>query len=219
MWNKHTFFKKINILSFNVCLTVRPVCFQGLLEMEFALPTDSTDASGMSLLRRLWVARFDVEEEGQALAEKYVTPVPNFLQTVTDWKCLTFVLQPVCSFMFHSVPCCMSAITLFENLHFNHSGFYIRVKTWWKCLICAVEKQCCKLASSPVCSSCSGSGSLWVWSWSLRSAHCWSGTSLTTRKPSALQQLTLCRVPCPSTETSLPRCSASSLSSTIKNFM
>lgn len=41
--------------------------------MEFALPTDSTEASGLSLLRRLWVARFDVEEEGRALAEKYVT--------------------------------------------------------------------------------------------------------------------------------------------------
>lgn len=40
--------------------------------MEFALPTDSTEASGLSLLRRLWVARFDVEEEGRALAEKYV---------------------------------------------------------------------------------------------------------------------------------------------------
>lgn len=39
--------------------------------MEFALPTDSTEASGLSLLRRLWVARFDVEEEGRALAEKY----------------------------------------------------------------------------------------------------------------------------------------------------
>lgn len=45
---------------------------QGLVEMEFALPTDSTEASGLSLLRRLWVARFDVEEEGRALAEKYV---------------------------------------------------------------------------------------------------------------------------------------------------
>lgn len=40
--------------------------------MEFALPTDSTEASGLSLLRRLWVARFDVEEDGRALAEKYV---------------------------------------------------------------------------------------------------------------------------------------------------
>lgn len=40
--------------------------------MEFALPTDSSESSGLSLLRRLWVARFDVEEEGRALAEKYV---------------------------------------------------------------------------------------------------------------------------------------------------
>ena len=40
--------------------------------MEFALPTDSTEATGLSLLRRLWVAKFDVEEEGRALAEKYV---------------------------------------------------------------------------------------------------------------------------------------------------
>nr|XP_019949232.1 PREDICTED: eIF-2-alpha kinase activator GCN1 [Paralichthys olivaceus] len=42
----------------------------GLLEMEFALPTDSTEATGLSLLRRLWVAKFDVEEEGRALAER-----------------------------------------------------------------------------------------------------------------------------------------------------
>lgn len=53
-------------------LTTQPVFVQGLLEMEFALPTDSTEASGLSLLRRLWVARFDVEEEAQGLAEKYV---------------------------------------------------------------------------------------------------------------------------------------------------
>lgn len=53
-------------------LTPSRVYFQGLLEMEFALPTDSTEASGLSLLRRLWVSRFDVEEEGRVLAEKYV---------------------------------------------------------------------------------------------------------------------------------------------------
>uniref|UniRef100_A0A1A8L3W7 GCN1 general control of amino-acid synthesis 1-like 1 n=2 Tax=Nothobranchius pienaari TaxID=704102 RepID=A0A1A8L3W7_9TELE len=52
------------------CFSVRDAALSGLLEMEFALPTDSTEASGMSLLRRLWVARFDVEEEGRALAEK-----------------------------------------------------------------------------------------------------------------------------------------------------
>ncbi|XP_023197971.1 eIF-2-alpha kinase activator GCN1 isoform X2 [Xiphophorus maculatus] len=52
------------------CFSVRDAALRGLLEMEFALPTDSTESSGMSLLRRLWVARFDIEEEGQALAEK-----------------------------------------------------------------------------------------------------------------------------------------------------
>ncbi len=71
------------------------VCSQGLLEMEFALPTDSTETSGLSLLRRLWVAKFDVEEEGRALAEKYVlwgfllllaTTVFTFLQKINQWS-------------------------------------------------------------------------------------------------------------------------------------
>ncbi|XP_059192909.1 stalled ribosome sensor GCN1 [Centropristis striata] len=52
------------------CFSVRDAALRGLLEMEFALPTDSTEASGLSLLRRLWVSRFDVEEEGRTLAEK-----------------------------------------------------------------------------------------------------------------------------------------------------
>nr|XP_043881729.1 eIF-2-alpha kinase activator GCN1 [Solea senegalensis] len=52
------------------CFSVRDSALRGLLEMEFALPTDSTEESGLNLLRRLWVSRFDVEEEGRALAEK-----------------------------------------------------------------------------------------------------------------------------------------------------
>ncbi|XP_035854644.1 eIF-2-alpha kinase activator GCN1 [Sander lucioperca] len=52
------------------CFSVRDAALRGLLEMEFALSTDSTEASGLSLLRRLWVCRFDVEEEGRTLAEK-----------------------------------------------------------------------------------------------------------------------------------------------------
>ncbi|XP_069380401.1 stalled ribosome sensor GCN1 [Paralichthys olivaceus] len=52
------------------CFSVRDSALRGLLEMEFALPTDSTEATGLSLLRRLWVAKFDVEEEGRALAER-----------------------------------------------------------------------------------------------------------------------------------------------------
>jgi hypothetical protein len=43
---------------------------QGLLEMEFALPTDSTEASGLALLQRVWVAKFDTEQEIRDLAEK-----------------------------------------------------------------------------------------------------------------------------------------------------
>lgn len=38
--------------------------------MELALPTDCADPGGLNVLRRLWVAKFDVEEEGRALAEK-----------------------------------------------------------------------------------------------------------------------------------------------------
>lgn len=56
-------------------LIIQPVFVQGLLEMEFALPTDSTEASGLSLVRRVWVAKFDVEEEAQGLAEKYAKQV------------------------------------------------------------------------------------------------------------------------------------------------
>uniref|UniRef100_A0AAX7TIT7 TOG domain-containing protein n=1 Tax=Astatotilapia calliptera TaxID=8154 RepID=A0AAX7TIT7_ASTCA len=73
------------------CFSVRDAALRGLLEMEFALPTDSTDASGMSLLRRLWVARFDVEEEGQALAEKL-------------WESLGLELVPeICSLLIGDV--------------------------------------------------------------------------------------------------------------------
>lgn len=49
-----------------------PVFVQGLLEMAFALPTDTKEPSGLSLVRRVWVAKFDVEEEAQGLAQKYV---------------------------------------------------------------------------------------------------------------------------------------------------
>lgn len=40
--------------------------------MAFALPTDTKEPSGLSLVRRVWVAKFDVEEEAQGLAQKYV---------------------------------------------------------------------------------------------------------------------------------------------------
>ncbi|TRY60563.1 hypothetical protein DNTS_026976 [Danionella cerebrum] len=52
------------------CFSVRDAALRGLVEMELALPTDCSDASGMQMVRRLWVARFDVEEEAKDLAEK-----------------------------------------------------------------------------------------------------------------------------------------------------
>uniref|UniRef100_A0A3P9ANS1 TOG domain-containing protein n=1 Tax=Esox lucius TaxID=8010 RepID=A0A3P9ANS1_ESOLU len=52
------------------CFSVRDAALRGLLEMEMALPTESTDPSGLSVLRRLWVSRFDVEEEGRTLAKR-----------------------------------------------------------------------------------------------------------------------------------------------------
>ncbi|KAG7281813.1 hypothetical protein CRUP_037094 [Coryphaenoides rupestris] len=52
------------------CFSVRDTALRGLLEMEFALPTDSSEASGLRLLQRVWVARFDMEQEVKDLAEK-----------------------------------------------------------------------------------------------------------------------------------------------------
>lgn len=97
--------------------------------MEFALPTDSTEASGLNLLCRLWVARFDVEEEGRALAEKYVqnhvfltfsvlnscnTPPPLLFGEVKfEQHCLKFYLQ-----IFHcaNCPCFSQYIRKLNNL-------------------------------------------------------------------------------------------------------
>lgn len=56
-------------------VVILPVFVQGMLEMAFSLPTDTREASGLSLVRRIWVARFDVEEEARGLAEKYVESV------------------------------------------------------------------------------------------------------------------------------------------------
>ncbi|XP_073675995.1 stalled ribosome sensor GCN1 [Garra rufa] len=73
------------------CFSVRDAALRGLLEMEFALPTDSADANGLKMLRRLWVAKFDVEEEGRALAEKL-------------WQALCLDLVPeLCSLLIEDV--------------------------------------------------------------------------------------------------------------------
>ncbi|KAK2840962.1 hypothetical protein Q7C36_012541 [Tachysurus vachellii] len=52
------------------CFSVRDATLRGLLELKLALPTDSAEPSGLNVLRRLWVAKFDVEEEGRMLANK-----------------------------------------------------------------------------------------------------------------------------------------------------
>uniref|UniRef100_A0A4W5R6Q8 GCN1 activator of EIF2AK4 n=1 Tax=Hucho hucho TaxID=62062 RepID=A0A4W5R6Q8_9TELE len=73
------------------CFSVRDAALRGLTEMEMALPTESTDASGLSVLRRLWVSRFDVEEEGRTLAEKL-------------WQALCLELVPeLCSLLIEDV--------------------------------------------------------------------------------------------------------------------
>ncbi|KAL2092754.1 hypothetical protein ACEWY4_012552 [Coilia grayii] len=73
------------------CFPVRDASLRGLLEMKMALATDSCDPGGMSVLRRLWVARFDVEEEGRALANKL-------------WECLCLELVPeLCSLLIDDV--------------------------------------------------------------------------------------------------------------------
>lgn len=44
---------------------------QGLMELRLVLPSPDTDEkSGLSLLRRLWVIKFDKEDEIRKLAER-----------------------------------------------------------------------------------------------------------------------------------------------------
>lgn len=42
------------------------------MELQMVLPTpDSDEKNGLNLLRRLWVVKFDVEDEIQKLAERW----------------------------------------------------------------------------------------------------------------------------------------------------
>lgn len=54
------------------CLTRPNSAFsQGLMELYMVLPTPDTDEkNGLNLLRRLWVVKFDKEEEIRKLAER-----------------------------------------------------------------------------------------------------------------------------------------------------
>lgn len=54
------------------CLTRSdPTPCQGLMELHMVLPAPDTDEkNGLNLLRRLWVVKFDKEEEIRKLAER-----------------------------------------------------------------------------------------------------------------------------------------------------
>lgn len=50
---------------------LHPTLVQGLMELHMVLPTPDTDEkNGLNLLRRLWVVKFDKEEEIRKLAER-----------------------------------------------------------------------------------------------------------------------------------------------------
>ncbi|XP_058888787.1 stalled ribosome sensor GCN1-like isoform X1 [Acipenser ruthenus] len=74
------------------CFAVRDAALRGLLELEMVLPTvDSDEKNGLNLLRRVWVGRFDVEEEGRALAERL-------------WETMALELDPgLCSLLIGDV--------------------------------------------------------------------------------------------------------------------
>nr|XP_014345196.1 PREDICTED: translational activator GCN1 [Latimeria chalumnae] len=64
------------------CSAVRDAALRGLLELKMVLPTpDSDETNGLNLLRRLWVARFDVDEESQDQAHKLWDEVGLELQS------------------------------------------------------------------------------------------------------------------------------------------
>ncbi|XP_036613862.1 eIF-2-alpha kinase activator GCN1 [Trichosurus vulpecula] len=74
------------------CSSVRDTALQGLGELQMVLPTpDSDEKNGLNLLRRLWVVKFDSEEEIRKLAERL-------------WEAMNLELQPdLCSLLIDDV--------------------------------------------------------------------------------------------------------------------
>ncbi|XP_019394778.1 PREDICTED: eIF-2-alpha kinase activator GCN1 isoform X1 [Crocodylus porosus] len=74
------------------CMNVRDAALRGLMEMQMVLPTpDSDEKNGLNLLRRLWVVKFDVEDEIRKLAERL-------------WESMGLELQPdLCSLLIKDV--------------------------------------------------------------------------------------------------------------------
>ncbi|KAM5311577.1 stalled ribosome sensor GCN1 [Glossophaga mutica] len=74
------------------CASVRDTALRGLMELHMVLPTPDTDEkNGLNLLRRLWVVKFDKEEEIRQLAERL-------------WSTMGLDLQPdLCSLLIDDV--------------------------------------------------------------------------------------------------------------------
>ncbi|XP_006053034.2 eIF-2-alpha kinase activator GCN1 [Bubalus bubalis] len=74
------------------CANVRDTALRGLLELHMVLPAPDTDEkNGLNLLRRLWVVKFDKEEEIRKLAERL-------------WSTMGLDLQPdLCSLLIDDV--------------------------------------------------------------------------------------------------------------------
>ncbi|KAF5929238.1 hypothetical protein HPG69_019259 [Diceros bicornis minor] len=74
------------------CASVRDTALRGLMELHMVLPAPDTDEkNGLNLLRRLWVVKFDREEEIRKLAESL-------------WSTMGLDLQPdLCSLLIDDV--------------------------------------------------------------------------------------------------------------------
>ncbi|KAK1328698.1 hypothetical protein QTO34_012273 [Cnephaeus nilssonii] len=74
------------------CDSVRDTALRGLMELHMVLPVPDTDEkNGLNLLRRLWVVKFDKEEEIRKLAERL-------------WSSMGLDLQPdLCSLLIDDV--------------------------------------------------------------------------------------------------------------------
>ncbi|XP_023576671.1 eIF-2-alpha kinase activator GCN1 isoform X2 [Octodon degus] len=76
----------------SACTIVRETALRGLMELHMVLPAPDTDEkNGLNLLRRLWVVKFDKEEEIRKLAERL-------------WVTMGLDLQPdLCSLLIDDV--------------------------------------------------------------------------------------------------------------------
>uniref|UniRef100_A0A2K5PS06 Stalled ribosome sensor GCN1 n=1 Tax=Cebus imitator TaxID=2715852 RepID=A0A2K5PS06_CEBIM len=83
---------RLQVTWFSVGCRLQSHTFQGLIELHMVLPAPDTDEkNGLNLLRRLWVVKFDKEEEIRKLAERL-------------WSVMGLDLQPdLCSLLIDDV--------------------------------------------------------------------------------------------------------------------